>query len=401
MALKIDAIIGANYGDEGKGRTVDLLASLALNKPLIVRHNSGAQAGHTVVRNGIRHVFSHFGSATILGAPTFLGPKFVINPLLFNVEWDELEAQGIKPNVTVDGRCMVTNPFDVLINRVRELARGSERHGSCGAGFGETIARYEELGDRTRSVLDEALASDKRPLEIADALFARANAVSLITQPQFDRLYDSYVFQLDLMLQRIAGFARLEDQLAAKVTDHLIFEGAQGLELHQDHPNFPHVTRSRTGLEDVVELLGMSGVVDGELNAYYCTRSYVTRHGAGPLENELTREQFEDLGYVIDDETNIDNQHQGSLRFAELDARQLMQRTSTDRLRARQINPSMELRKNYTITHLERCPDETWKSLVIGIIDNPTSFYTGYGPEAKDTIRGGNKREVVPVSVPS
>src|SRR5687768_6543349 len=136
-------IIGALFGDEGKGLLTDYHAARFGSDVIVARFNGGAQAGHTVVLpDGRRHIFSHFGSGTLTGAATFLSRYFVSNPLLFLREAAELEAIGIaSPVIFADERAPVTTPYDMLINQWAETARGSAKHGSCGVGFGETVER--------------------------------------------------------------------------------------------------------------------------------------------------------------------------------------------------------------------------------------------------------------------
>ena len=135
------AVIGANWGDEGKGLITDFLCRQVEN-PLVIRYNGGCQAGHTVVSpEGVRHVFSHFGSGTLAGAPTYLSKHFVVNPILFNREYDVLVEKGIVPKVCVHPDCIVTTPFDMMINQATEKARKGDRHGSCGYGLFETLQR--------------------------------------------------------------------------------------------------------------------------------------------------------------------------------------------------------------------------------------------------------------------
>src|SRR5262249_26694101 len=137
------AVIGANFGDEGKGLAVDAIVALDPDAA-VIRFNGGAQAGHTVVaEDGRRHVFSHFGAGTLRGAATFLSRFFVVQPSIFAREAVELAGIGVKPSVFVDPDAQVTTPFDVLINQWVEETRGRSRHGSVGVGFGETIERLE------------------------------------------------------------------------------------------------------------------------------------------------------------------------------------------------------------------------------------------------------------------
>jgi len=140
--MKAAVVIGANYGDEGKGLITDYLAALNNSNTLVIRFNGGAQAGHTVQRpNGLRHVFSHFSSGTFAGVQTYLSDFFIANPILFTQELEKLRACGDTPKVTIHPKAVVTTPYDMYINQVFENFQGGKRHGSCGVGIGETIER--------------------------------------------------------------------------------------------------------------------------------------------------------------------------------------------------------------------------------------------------------------------
>src|SRR6266478_3501045 len=141
--MKAIAVVGSGFGDEGKGAAVDKLASANPNS-LVVRFNGGGQSGHTVtLKDGRRHIFSHFGSGALAGASTHLSEHFVVNPHIFVAEHAELTAFMGNLNLTVDPKALVTTPLDVAINRALETKRGAGRHGSVGIGFGETIERSE------------------------------------------------------------------------------------------------------------------------------------------------------------------------------------------------------------------------------------------------------------------
>ncbi|MCL2430054.1 MAG: adenylosuccinate synthetase [Alphaproteobacteria bacterium] len=311
------AIIGANFGDEGKGLAVD--AMIGRNPDAaVIRFNGGAQAGHTVVSpDGRRHVFSHFGAGSFRGAATFLSRFFVVQPHLFALESAELAATGLRPRVYIDPDAQVTTPFDVFINRWLEEARAGARHGSVGVGFGETLERagrghpltVRDLGDdRTvmetlHRIRDAWLPSRLASLGVPFTA-ERRNAAA---DPAVVR---RYVAKIDV-LRNSTTPAPID---AVLTRPNLVFEGAQGLLLDMDRGlKFPHVTRSNTGLRNVLALAADAGI--GNLDVVYMTRAYLTRHGAGPLPNEVPRLAFAD----VVDPTNLSNSWQGALRFAPLD----------------------------------------------------------------------------------
>ena len=144
MHKEIKAVIGANFGDEGKGLTANYFAEQFKNqnkKCVIVCSNGGAQRGHTVcLPSGFRHVFHHFGSGTFNLADTYFSKYFILNPIEFIREYQELK-NIININVYAHPNCIVSTPYDMLFNQLLEKSRGNKRHGSTGFGIWETIKR--------------------------------------------------------------------------------------------------------------------------------------------------------------------------------------------------------------------------------------------------------------------
>jgi adenylosuccinate synthase len=312
----MDVVIGAAFGDEGKGLITDYIASRYGRDAIVVRFNGGAQAGHTVeTQDSQRHVFRHVGSGALAGAATFLSRYFVTNPILFLEEMEQLQQKGSKPKVYVDPACLVTTPYDMIINQIAEDFRGQQRHGSCGVGFAETIERNQHA-QYSLTVAD---------LEDIDKITSTLQAIRKHWVPhrlqalnissvvgQWQNFIDSNDI-FEFYLQNIKSFLELVTVTCIDLTNcshPIIFEGAQGLMLDQDQGWFPHVTRSHTGLKNVINLIDNKN--DAKLNVIYVTRSYLTRHGAGPLPHELPAQPYKQ----VVDKTNITNTYQGSLRYA-------------------------------------------------------------------------------------
>ncbi|MDR3450827.1 MAG: adenylosuccinate synthetase [Alphaproteobacteria bacterium] len=312
-------IIGGAFGDEGKGLFTDYLAAESEAGTCVVRFNGGAQAGHTVqTPEGRRHVFGHFGSGSLAGLPTFLSSYFVCNPVIFLRELRQLAALGVTPCVYADKNCAVTTPYDMMINQIVEQARGKNRHGSVGVGFGETLERQQNTVYALR--LDDLQDADglRRRLDLMRADWVPKRLAALgVTDigEEWQRLLASETLRehfIDDAAQFLAAIRPVGGGHLAQ-WEHVIFEGAQGLLLDQERGWFPHVTRSYTGIRNVLTLAEAAGLDD--LDVYYLTRSYTTRHGAGPLPHELPH-----LPYAgIVDETNRPNAYQGVLRFAWFD----------------------------------------------------------------------------------
>lgn len=327
-------VIGANWGDEGKGVAVDAHAARAIatgRRVWCVRFNSSAQAGHTVTTpDGRRHVFAHWGSGALAGAGTHLGPRFAVHPMLWAQETEALRALGAHLALRIDPRCPWVTPWDVMLNQAVERARGEGRHGSCGVGFGEAIARTETPGFalKVRDASDPAafrrrllaVRDDHVPQRLAALGLQRADLGPFVDH---DGVIERYLDQVAALLEH----ATLADPSALANGDALVFEGAQGLALDEDLGAFPHVTRSKTGLPFAIELAEEAGLA--ELKVDYLTRAYATRHGAGPLPHERGGPPTD----RVVDATNRPNAHQGALRFGALDLEGLAHRVAADRAR--------------------------------------------------------------------
>jgi adenylosuccinate synthase len=308
-------VIGAAYGDEGKGVFTDYLSSKT-NESMVVRFNGGAQAGHTVLTpSGDRHIFGHFASNSFLpNSKTVLSDFFVVNPLLFAKEEKVLNNFNIYPEVFINENAYITTPFEMILNQWIEDSRGKNRHGSCGVGFGETVEREEvaKVSLKMKDVFTDDF--NFKLLEVKENFFKRVETLGLSKFLE-DNLFIKDARFLEKFKEdsvSILGSVKMFDKNMPS-SENIIFEGAQGLLLDQSFGSFPNVTRSNTGLKNVVQLAKKYNITN--LDVIYASRCYTTRHGAGPLKNSLVEKPYPE----IVDKTNIPNDYQGSLRFAYLD----------------------------------------------------------------------------------
>ncbi len=368
----VKVIIGANFGDEGKGHITNYVCSQSKN-PIVIRFNSGSQAGHTVVnKDKTRHVFGHFGSGSFMGAPTFLSRYFAVNPLTFLKEKSELEGKKINPVVYVDDECVITTIYDMLINQIAETCRGENRHGSCGLGFNETLVRNrdEKYSLRIKDIIKKhnndifCNMTYLRDIVIKirkEYVPKRLRDLSITSIPEdfipilnSEALIDNFLNDMNEFIKsiNIKKFSQIVNDF-----DTLVFEGAQGLMLHQNYKYFPHVTPSNTGIENVIELLRHEFKDEEKRNnidieAIYITRSYLTRHGAGPMPGELKDKPYE----KIQDLTNIPNKYQGTLRFGLLNLDLLKDNIDADFNKS--LNSQFKIRKSLAITCLDQIDDK-------------------------------------------
>lgn len=359
--MKAYVVIGANYGDEGKGLTVDYLARQQAAKgqaPLVVRFNGGAQAGHTVV-DGVRsHIFHHIGAGSFVPkARTYLSSQFIVNPYVLQKELQDIETKKLfEPLIYVHPQCPVTTIFDMALNSIAELARGDQRHGSCGVGINETVTRtlagfqlrvgqaaklsVSDLEKVMTDILERWVPQRLEALGIDQAEFEKHT----LYLPIFDKAPELLRLHAEYLKEALRPLIVLDksslDSLIASVEhdQHIIFEGAQGLALDEVLGAFPHVTRSICGLPSAMAV-GAFELNVTEFEPIYVTRAYLTRHGAGPLalENEpITDRQLKDL-------TNVTNPWQGSLRLAPLNIPQLKSLIDADIARVQQA-PAVALK---------------------------------------------------------
>lgn len=338
----VDIVIGANYGDEGKGLITDYCVQRSPEDSLVVRHNGGAQAGHTVITEKGRHVFSHFGSGTMRGAPTFLSEDFIVNPILFMREYNTLRKMGIQPKTYIDPSCRVTTPVDMALNYVIERVRkrSGGNHGSVGVGIFETVNRHRKdtealtwssiYWSQRRHIIDhlQYLMEDYVPMRLQQEGIEKDDPEALwLAEAMKDVGYRWY--------EDISGMRSRSAICDARILDkhkHIVFEGAQGLLLSEEYGTAPHLTPSDTGVGNALKLIGEKV----NLTMWFVSRFYMTRHGAGPLEHEIARDA---LGVIRPCDTNVTNEFQGDFRYAPLDQNALIDRINAEQSKSNHVMP--------------------------------------------------------------
>jgi adenylosuccinate synthase len=303
-------VVDLGYGDAGKGTIVDWLCA---TRPVhaVVRFNGGAQAAHTVVlRDGRRHTFAQFGSGTFRpGVRTHLSRFVVVDPLALAAEADRLAALGVPDalaRLTVDGDALLATPYHRAANRAREIARGGDRHGSCGMGVGEAMAyalAHPTQAPRVRDCTTPDVLRDKL-LSLYERL--RAEVGRLDTPPVDDCVTAFTAF---------AGVVSIVDATGTTAllrAGPVVFEGAQGVLLDEWHGFHPYTTWSTTTFANAETLLAEAGLA-GYARRLGVLRICTTRHGPGPLVTE-------DPALPIDDPHNPTNRWQGRFRVGHFDA---------------------------------------------------------------------------------
>ena len=313
--MKARVIIGANYGDEGKGTVAATYTKHATGRVLNVLTNGGAQRAHSILTADGNFTFQHFGAGTYYGAANYFSPFFILNPMQFVAEYNELAERNVMDRVRLfrDTNCRWTTPYDMLANQIIEYKRKADKHGSCGMGVWETVLRYQStvtIGFDAFCRLDDAAKKnylkgvrtyfEKRIGEIPPAFFDLWNNKNLT---------DRYIADCIFLQQKTSTV------LDTTQFDEVIFENGQGLLLNDTGLDIAGTTPSKTTAEYALRLATDLGCND--ICIHYVTRPYLTRHGKGNLTGEQKRILLSDG--VKEDRTNTYNIFQDDFRFGELD----------------------------------------------------------------------------------
>ncbi len=350
-------VVGCSYGDEGKGLAARFAADRQQGPCLNILINGGAQRGHTVdFPDGRRHVFHHFGAAALSGAVSCADEDFMVNPLLYAQEREELERDfGTVPRLLVSDRCRVSTPWDMMLGQIIEENRGANRHGSCGCGIEETRLRLRDTDWALRwgalcDTDERAWAAYCRRI-VSEYIPARLASLGMTAGPEWQAVLENEGLirnsWLDLR-DMIARTERYDSWVeAAEGWPLLVFEAAQGLALDfNNRADFPYLTPScTTSLASAQRIAALPRETETEI--LYVTRSYLTRHGAGPLPTECPKEA---INPDMTDRTNVPNPHQQRLRYGFFDPEAVLARVEKDRQASRAVLPGAVC--SVVVTHL-------------------------------------------------
>jgi adenylosuccinate synthase len=328
--LRAYIVVDLGFGDSGKGLLTDYLVR-RFNAGVVIRYNGGAQAGHNVLTpDGRHHTFSQFGSGTFIPqVRTYLSRHVVIHPTALLIEGDILVEKGVPEpfsRIRVSDQALVITPFHQAVNRIRELVRGTDRHGSCGVGVGETVedARLDPnncivAGDLNNPVVLQRKLHDIRGQKWNQVIALCSGASRGV---QLERELDIFQQQgvIDAWMSSISRVRELglvtSDitlQQWLNETENVIFEGAQGVLLDEDAGFHPYTTWSHCTTANAQEII-KDIVPDSSIFKIGVIRSYAMRHGPGPLPTETN-----ELTSIVS-EHNTFNEWQGAVRYGWFDA---------------------------------------------------------------------------------
>jgi adenylosuccinate synthase len=287
------AVVGAQWGDEGKGKVVDWLSERA---DVVVRFQGGHNAGHTLVINGVTYKLSLLPSGVVRGKLSIIGNGVVVDPWALLAEIERVQAQGLKigPDVlkVAENACLIL-PVHGHLDRAREEASGAGKIGTTGRGIGPAYEdRVGRRAIRVCDLADEALLEAKveKLLKHHNALLAGLGAAPVDGNEMLKQIKEvapKILPYADVVWQRLDEIRHTRKRV--------LFEGAQGAMLDVDHGTYPFVTSSST----VSGNAGTgSGVGPGQVGYVLgICKAYTTRVGAGPFPTELDNE----IGHRIGD----------------------------------------------------------------------------------------------------
>ncbi len=284
------AIIGTQWGDEGKGKIIDLLAERA---DFVVRFQGGNNAGHTLVVNGNKYIF-HLIPSGILhrSSVCMIGNGVVIDPSVLLEEIRKLEENNIpvsQGKLVISPRAHVIMPYHKALDVAREARKGKSKIGTTGRGIGPC---YEDKVARN-GIRMEDLLDKKTLLEKLECVLEEKNFL-------LKHYYNQEPFSAEAIAEEYAGYGQrlapfIDDvsvklDLARRDDKNILFEGAQGTHLDIDHGTYPYVTSSNTVAGNVCCGSGVGPLVLDQIIGV--AKAYTTRVGGGPFPTELN----DDLG---------------------------------------------------------------------------------------------------------
>lgn len=371
--MKANIVIGLQFGDEGKGKTISWLTENHKNKKqIVVRFSGGQQAGHTVIHDGVKHIFSNFGSGCLHDIETYYTQHCTIYPVTLENESKVLYSKTNKHhNIIVHPLTMITTPYDIIYNRVNEM---KNRHGSVGLGVGATMKRNIETPYKLYAIdiLHRGLFMEKLKqisryysnllggLEFSNLCVSKLGDINF--KYEIDRFYS--LFDKNIMIN---DYSMLQDY------DVINFEGSQGVLLDMDHGIFPNVTYGNTTSKNAMEICKRLNI--DNINMYYITRCYQTRHGNGWMSSENPNITLVNN----ENEINVQNDWQGNFRIGDFDIKLVNQAYLIDKIYSE--NRTVD---NLVITCIDQIPDFNMNLEIFYNHMRLKNIYKSFSPNTKD-----------------
>ncbi len=290
--MSVDIIVGSQWGDEGKGKIVDMLSKTA---DVVARYQGGANAGHSIVINDQKFVL-HLVPSGILHSQTtcLIGNGVVIDPVVFLEEVELLKSQ----NIQCDGRILISPqahiilPYHKLLDKIQEECCDDRKIGTTGRGIGPAyVDKFNRIGIRAADLLNEKILSDKvfNSLEQKRPFFSDVSGESAIDK---DRIVSEYLEVGEKIRDYLADVSVFLDN-AIRDDKKILIEGAQGTLLDVDFGTYPYVTSSNPISGGACTGLGLGPTkIDRVIGII---KTYTTRVGYGPFPTEFSSDLAEEM----------------------------------------------------------------------------------------------------------
>ena len=287
--MKVDVLLGLQWGDEGKGKVVDVLTP---KYDLITRFQGGPNAGHTLEFNGEKYILRSIPSGIFQGGKiNIIGNGVVLDPVLFRQEAESLAASGhdIRKQLCISKKAHLILPTHRMLDAANEAAKGDAKIGTTGKGIGPTYTdKVSRNGVRVGDILHNFEAKYARAKARHETMLKALNYTYDITE-----LEKEWFQAIDYLRQfRLIDSEHVINNLL-KEGKNVLAEGAQGTMLDIDFGSYPFVTSSNTICAGACTGLGIAPKAIGEV--YGIFKAYCTRVGSGPFPTEL----FDDLGKAM------------------------------------------------------------------------------------------------------
>jgi adenylosuccinate synthase len=285
---KVDVLLGLQWGDEGKGKIVDVLAP---QYDVVARFQGGPNAGHTLEFDGIKHVLHQIPSGIFREkTKNVIGNGVVLDPIVFKGEIDRLAKYNLKPesNLYISKRATLILPTHRLLDQAYEKAKGDNKIGSTLKGIGPTYQdKIGRQGLRVGDILSSSFGDQFRKLTEIHFKILREHEFAFDWSELEAQFMDAVAFLRKFQLIESEYFLNAELRAGSRI----LAEGAQGALLDIDFGSYPFVTSSNTVTAGACTGLGIAPRHIGEVFGIF--KAYSTRVGSGPFPTELLDEQGE------------------------------------------------------------------------------------------------------------
>ncbi|KKR34060.1 MAG: Adenylosuccinate synthetase [Candidatus Gottesmanbacteria bacterium GW2011_GWC2_39_8] len=288
--MKHTVIIGAQWGDEGKGKIVDVLAQKA---DIVVRFNGGNNAGHTVVVNGEKFPLSLLPSGVLWKKKLFLSQGVVVTPEILVKEIEFFIARKLKLDLAIDPRVNVVMPYHKLLDAATEESKGDKKVGSLKLGIGYCYEdRNNRHGIRMSDLIDPKIFREKVAQEFPLAKKRIEGVFGVKVELTAEEIFDQYI----PLGKKLKSYVKDVSKLVSEEKDsNILFEGAHGTFLDGNFGTYPYTTAVNTISGSVFSYVGMP---PEKLYVIGVVKAYTTRVGGGPFTTELSDKNGEHMQVV-------------------------------------------------------------------------------------------------------